>query len=116
MADDFTLDEVLAGLENPDQSIHQRGMLRNELAKFLHEGGAEAEKAEAVLRDWLGNPHAEDRHFALLVLLEQKFMEPETVLKLRKAIEIPDNVVFLEYELGPKTAEMLLSCWRGIGT
>ncbi len=116
MADDLTLEEVLIGLENPDQSIHRRGFLQNEIAKFLHEGGAEAEKAEDILRTWLTSPYPEDRHFALLVLLEQKFMEPETSRKLREAIKVSDNEAFLGRELGVKTAETLLSCWRGIGT
>ena len=112
MADDLALDEILAGLENPGQSIYQRGFLRNELAKFLHAGGSEAEKAEVVLRDWLDSKYLWDRYFALCVLLDLKDPAPETVKKLKKAVMIPDNVAFLEYELGPKTAETLLSDWR----
>jgi len=104
---DLTLEELLTAYDNPE-SGYESGFLINEIARFLDEGGEEAEKAEAFLRDLLDSHKTEDKQFAFFILLDLETMEEETFEKLEKAKKDPDNIEFLKEVLG-KIAKVIVS-------
>ena len=103
---DLTLEELLTAYGNPE-SGYESGFLINEIANFLDQGGEEAEKAEAFLRDLLDSNNPDDKHFAFFILLDLETIDEETFKKLEKAKKDPDNQEFLKKVLGEVAEEII---------
>ena len=96
---DLTLEELLTAYNNP-KSGYESSFLINGIARFLDEGGEEAEKAEAFLRDLLDSNNSDDKHLAFFIIADLETIDEETFKKFEKAKKDPDNIEFLKKVLG----------------